>query len=280
MYTCKPISKLPRIAALIAVLTATSGFLSGWSSSEPELWEGWEIHNPGNTKPIDHSAWNGILKTYLRRGDDGLARFAYAKVSAKDHRTLKTYIAKLGDIRITDRSRKVQLAYWINLYNALTIDVVLDHYPVKSIRDIDISGVLADGPWGRELITIEGNKVSLDNIEHEILRPIWKDPRIHYAVNCASVGCPNLAPEAYTAKEIDKQLDKAARDFVNDPRGLTIKDDEVTVSKIYSWFAYDFGNSEAGIIKHLKAYATPERAATLSKIGRISHTKYDWSLNE
>ncbi len=273
-------AKICRSAALVAVLFATTGFLNSWSSSAPEAWEGWDANNPNNAKPIDHSAWGALLKKYVRTDSAGLNRFAYGKVSAADKKALKQYIAGLTKVKITDRSRKVQLAYWINLYNALTIDVVLDHYPVKSIRDIDISGVFADGPWGKALIKVEGEDITLDDIEHQILRPIWKDPRIHYGVNCASIGCPNLLNAPFTGKTADAQLDQAARDYINSPRGLSINNGKATVSKIYQWFAYDFGNSEKGVVKHLLRYADPQRAAALKQAGRIADTEYDWSLNE
>ncbi len=273
-------AKICRSAALVAVLLATSGFLNSWSSSKPELWEGWEAHNPKNAEPINHSAWNALLQKYVTTDKTGLNRFAYGKVTKADKQLLKKYIAQLSKIQITDRARNVQLAYWINLYNALTIDVVLKHYPVKSIRDIDISGVFANGPWGKALVTVEGEELTLDDIEHQILRPIWKDPRIHYGVNCASIGCPNLLKKPFTAKTVNAQLDQAARDYVNHPRGLQIRNGKASASKIYEWFAYDFGNSEKGVIKHLIRYATPERAAALKKAGRISDTVYDWSLNE
>ncbi len=269
-----------KAATVSAALFFATGFLGGWSSSAPELWEGWEANNPKNTKPIDHSAWDKILKKYVKTDKTGLNRFAYAKVSKADKKVLKAYIGHLTKIEITGRARNVQFAYWINLYNALTIDVVLDHYPVKTIRDIDISGLLANGPWGKALVKIEDSDISLDDIEHGILRPIWKDPRIHYGVNCASIGCPNLLNQAFTAKNVNKLLDKAARDYINHPRGLSIKNGRVTVSKIYKWFAYDFGNSEKGVIKHLTKYASPERASALKKAGGISDTTYDWSINE
>ena len=136
-----------------------------------------------------------FLAQHLRTGEDGIARIGYGAVSDEDRKSLDAYIAALaghpGSRRALNRAE--QQAYWINLYNALTVQVILDHYPVESIRDIDISpGLFADGPWGKKLVTIEGEAVSLDDIEHRILRPIWKDPRIHYAVNCASIGCPNL----------------------------------------------------------------------------------------
>ncbi|MEM7428169.1 MAG: DUF547 domain-containing protein [Pseudomonadota bacterium] len=269
-----------KAAALSAALFLTPGFFGGWTSSAPELWEGWEASNPKNAAPIDHSVWNRFLKKYVNADATGLNRFAYAKVTSADRKALKGYIASLAKIEITDRARNVQFAYWLNLYNALTINVVLEHYPVKSIRDIDISGLLANGPWGKALIKIEDSDITLDDIEHAILRPIWKDPRIHYGVNCASIGCPNLLNQAFTGKNVNALLDKAARAYVNHPRGLSVRNGKVTVSKIYQWFAYDFGNSEKGVIRHLAKYATPERAAALKKAGKISETVYDWSINE
>ncbi|MGI9372442.1 MAG: DUF547 domain-containing protein [Hyphomicrobiales bacterium] len=272
--------RISKTLFLVAAAFLVAGFLNSFSSSKPKQLAGWNAHNPGGTKPIDHSAWNGILKKYVRGGKNGVNRFTYGKVSGADRKALKAYIAKMGKVNVAKKSRKVQLAYWINLYNAATVDVVLDHYPVKSIRDIDISGAFSNGPWKKKFIKVRGKSLSLDNIEHGILRPIWRDARIHYGVNCASIGCPNLQRVAYSGKTVDKLLTKGARDYVNSSRGLSIKNGKVTVSKIYEWFAYDFGNSEKGVIKHLLKYAGPKKAAALEKAGRIHKTRYDWSINK
>ena len=152
---------------------------------------------------------------------------------------------------------------------------------VKSIRDIDISpGLFSDGPWGKKLVSVEGEDISLDDIEHRILRPVWKDPRVHYGVNCASIGCPNLQPEAFTAENSDELLDKGAREFVNSPRGARIENGKLTVSSIYVWFKSDFGGTDAGVIDHLKKYAQPGLRTQLEKIDRISDNQYDWTLND
>jgi len=270
---------IKQTAVLAAVVVMTSGFLGGWTSKQPKVWDVWELDNPDNPMPVDHSKWTALLQKYIKTDADGLNRFGYSQVSDSDRQVLKSYIAALGAIDITDRSREVQLAYWLNLYNAVTIEVVLDNYPVKTIRDIDISGVLSNGPWDAEVVTVDGFEMTLNNVEHEILRPIWKDPRIHYGVNCASIGCPNLQNIAFTAANVDQLLDKGAREYINSNRGLVIIDGEVTVSKIYKWFAYDFGNSEKGIINHLAKFAEPEMAKKLKAIGEISDTVYDWSLN-
>ncbi len=271
---------LKRVMSILAVVALASGFTSGFSSSRPEVWDIWEQNNPENTQTVDHSVWDKLLKTYIKTDTSGLNRFAYSKVTPEDQKKLETYLKQLSGIEISDRARPIQLAYWINLYNALTVKVILDNYPVKSIRDIDTSGIFSNGPWGAELIEVEEEILTLDDIEHAILRPIWKDPRIHYAVNCASVGCPNLHAAAFTANNTESLLEKGAKDYINSPRGLVIENGKVNVSKIYKWFAHDFGNSEKGIIKHLVKYATPERAAALKEIGTISGTTYDWQLNE
>ncbi len=134
---------------------------------------------------------------------------------------MKNYLQSLQGISISGYNRKEQQAYWINLYNALTVDLIISRFPVASIRDINISpGLLARGPWGAKLFTVEGEKLSLDDIEHRILRPIWKDERIHYGVNCASLGCPNLQPAAYTGENTEALLDKGAKEFINHARGV------------------------------------------------------------
>ncbi len=159
--------------------------------------------------------------------------------------------------------------------------LVLDHYPVDSIRDIDISpGLFADGPWERKLATVEGVGLSLDDIEHRILRPIWQDPRIHYVVNCAAVGCPNLMDRAFTGARWDEMMDAAARDYVNNWRGVRFDDGELIVSKLYVWYTEDFGGSESAVLDHLRRYAEPGLRGRLEDRERIDAYAYDWGLND
>ena len=163
--------------------------------------------------------------------------------------------------------------------------VVLDHYPVKSIRNINLSsgplGFFSGGPWKAKLIKIEGEEVSLDDIEHRILRPIWRDSRVHYAVNCASIGCPNLQPKPFTADNTESALDKAARDYINHPRGAkVISNDKIKISSIYDWFREDFGGSREGVLQHLEKYAEPSLTQRLESFqGKIDY-QYDWTLND
>lgn len=271
-----------RAAFLVLILVFLPGFGSGERLFAPksDLWPRWSARDAGNEAVIDHDVWDRFLKSYVVDDPNGVNLVAYAKVSPADRAALDGYLAEMAAIRISGYAPDEQLAYWLNLYNALTVRVVLDHPAAKTIRDIDISpGWFASGPWDAEVIEIEGEKLTLNDIEHRIIRPVWRDPRIHYGVNCASIGCPNLAIDAYTGAAVDAQLEEAARSYVNDPRGVSISGDEVTVSKIYDWFIEDFGDSEAGVLRHLKRYAAPELKAELERIDALEDVAYDWALN-
>jgi len=245
------------------------------------LWSFWNRTDETSTVTVDHSVWSDFLGSYLvADSSDGVNRVRYGAVSSKDRKELEDYISSLERVEVRALNSKEQMAYWINLYNALTVQVILDHFPVESIRDIDISpGLFSDGPWGAELLQIEGKEVSLNDIEHRILRPVFRDNRIHYAVNCASIGCPNLRPHTYTAKDLEKMLEAGAREYVNSPRGARFEGTRLVVSRIYDWFQEDFGDSEEGVIEHLVAYASPDLAAKLKAYrGRLRY-EYDWDIN-
>jgi Protein of unknown function, DUF547 len=245
------------------------------------LWARWTAHDPGSAASVDHRPWDRFLKRYVAHGEDGENRVAYAKVSAQDRQALDAYVKRLAATPVSRLARSEQRAYWINLYNALTLQVVLAHYPVASIRDIDISpGLFADGPWDKKLVTIEGAEVSLNDIEHRILRPIWRDPRLHYALNCASLGCPNLRRSAYTAANTEALLEAGARDYVNHRRGVSFDGPTLVVSSIYVWFEGDFGGNDAGVIAHLRRYAAPALKEMLAHATSIGRHAYDWRLND
>ena len=250
------------------------------AAPKADLWDYWTENNPGSSISVDHSPWSAFLQRYVRQGPNGINRVDYGAVTAKDRNSLDSYLKRLTRTKVRSMTRASQKPFWINLYNALTVQVILDHYPVDSIQDIDISpGFFSSGPWGKKLVTIEGKKLSLNEIEHRVLRPIWEDPRIHYAVNCASIGCPNLQTEAFTPENIEVLLDKGAREYINHPRGVTIEDGNLIVSSIYEWFQEDFGGSEAGVIEHLMRYAEPELKKKLQGLSGIYDDRYDWSLN-
>ncbi|MDP7650223.1 MAG: DUF547 domain-containing protein [Rhodospirillales bacterium] len=268
---------------LSGLVLAVSGFtpLESLLAPKSEPWPRWTAHDPHSTATIAHDAWDGLLKSYVHPAPGGINRFAYGQVSRVDRQALDAYVAELAEVAIDHHRRAEQRAYWINLYNALTVRVVLDHYPVATIRDIDISpGLFSLGPWDRKLVTIEGEALSLNDIEHRILRPIWKDPRIHYAVNCAALGCPDLAAKAFTATNSDAMLEGAARAYVNHRRGARVENGLLTVSKIYAWYAEDFGGDAESVIEHLKHYVAPALAVDMKRAGGIDGYAYDWSLND
>jgi Protein of unknown function, DUF547 len=236
-------------------------------------------NNPNATMTVDHSAWERVLSSYVVVSPDGINRFAYGRVTAADKKALKAYLTALQGVKVTALKEDEQRAFWINFYNALTIDVVLDHYPVKSIRDIG-GGLFDTGPWKKQLVTVEGQKLSLDNIEHDILRKTWRDPRVHYAVNCASMSCPNLMAKAFTAENLDRLLTQGGRDYVNHPRGVRMHKGKATLSRIYSWYKGDFGRNDAEVLRHVAVFAAPGLKKQLAEIDDIDGYDYDWSLNE
>ncbi|HUS95487.1 MAG TPA: DUF547 domain-containing protein, partial [Hyphomicrobiaceae bacterium] len=226
---------------------------------------------------------------YVKPDAGGLNRVDYAAFKKVSHRVLKDYIKALQGVDVRGLDRPEQFAFWANLYNAKTIDVILDHYPVTSIREISINGGLfgflkksvgAGGPWKAKILKVSGQELSLDDVEHNILRPIFKDPRVHYAVNCASVGCPNLRISAFTGANLGADLDAGARAYINHPRGVSVTDGAVRASSIYDWFKSDFGGNAAGVLTHVRKYAGPELAAKLNGAATISKYSYDWSLND
>jgi hypothetical protein len=269
-------------AALLFLLLGLISVTTVHGAPAANLWPRWQAHDPDAAVIVDHGGWDSIVQRYVDASHpSGINRFKYNTVSPKDRQALKDYLHTMQMVAVSGLNLDEQKAYWINLYNALTADVILDHYPVKSIRDIDISpGLFSNGPWDAKLLTIEGEKVSLNDIEHRILRPIWHDNRVHYAVNCASLGCPNLQPQAFTSRNLDTLLEKTARDFINHPRGVSLINNRLQVSSLYFWFEEDFGASEKGIIQHLRKYLSPENLKKLDAAQKGIRHQYDWSLNE
>ena len=238
----------------------------------------------GSTQTVDHSAWDRLLRAYVKAGSDGLNRVDYASFKQEGHPALKAYLDSLQRVDPNTLDQAEQFAFFVNLYNAKTIDIVLDHYPVGSIKDISLGGgllaTLSGGPWKAKVVRVNGIDLSLDDIEHGILRSNFEDPRVHYAVNCASVGCPNLATESYTGAKLEAQLDAGARGYVNSKRGMHFDGGALIASSIYDWFQEDFGGSEQGVLEHARKYAKPDLAAELNTVEAIGGYAYDWSLND
>ncbi len=251
------------------------------AAPKADLWPVWLANNPASTATIDHSVWDQFLKTYVRTGaPDGINRVAYAAVPNTEKAALQTDIARLEAVRIDDFNRNEQRAYWMDLYNEATVLLILQHLPVKSILDIHLGGGLfTRGPWDSKFLMIEGRQLSLNDIEHRIIRPIWPDPMNHYGLNCASLGCPNLMPQAFTADNLVSLLAQNARDYINNPAHVNVTGDGLSVSNIYVWYQADFGGSDQGVIDHLAQFAAPALKTQLTSVHEIARHQYDWDLN-
>ncbi len=264
-------------------LTAAMVLAVGCGAPEPSEIAGWDTSDETNAARIDHGAWQEILDGYVRADDSAVNLFDYAALlaSAGARTKLADYLERLQGLDPLSYSRAEQMAYWINLYNALTVHVVLSEYPVDSIREIHRGVIPNAGPWRDPRVRVNGRDLSLDDIEHGILRPLWRDNRIHYAVNCAAWGCPHLLATAFTAANTEDLLEKGARDYVNSPRGVDfVNDDLIVLSSIYDWYAEDFGAAEESLLAHLINYADADLASRLRGFEGLIDYEYDWRLNE
>ncbi|MEM7662432.1 MAG: DUF547 domain-containing protein [Pseudomonadota bacterium] len=225
-----------------------------------------------------HADWTEILAKYVTESADGVNRFDYGalKASAADSAALNAYIDSFASADLDALSRDEQYVLWVNAYNAVTVQHIIGRYPLRSIR----SGYII-GPWKKVKTNVGGREISLNDIEHEVLRKDWQEPRTHYAVNCASYGCPNLKASAWEVATLEQDLTEAAAAYINHPRGVTVRGDgRLEVSTIYKWFKEDFGGNEAGVIDHLLEYAEQDLAEQISAKRDIRSYDYDWSLND
>ena len=254
----------------------------GLAAPSADLWARWQAHDNANQQSVPFPAWGAFLQKYVRPGPDGVNRVAYGSVSPADRQAVEAEVQQMQSVPVSALSQPEQRAFWTNLYNELTVLIVLQHYPVESITKINLSRGLfsADGPWDAKVIQVENEKVSLNDIEHRILRPIWRDPRTHYSLNCASIGCPNLQQVPYTRANMEQLLNKGAAEYVNHPRGYEVQGGSLAVSSIYTWYQADFGGNDAGVVNHLRQYSRPDKRQTLDGIGSIASNSYNWALND
>jgi len=216
-----------------------------------------------NAQPVDHRQWTDILQAYV--SENGAVDY---KGLQNNKSGLESYLKLLSANAPNDEwSIDAKKAYWINAYNAFTIQLILKNYPLKSIKDLK-------RPWGLSFIKIDGGKIALNTIEHEILRPMG-DPRIHFAIVCASKSCPKLLNYAYESKTLHQQLEKVTKQFINDSSKNSMDQSVVKISKIFKWFKSDFPKKEA-FIGFLNNYSN----VTISVQADINYRNYSWDLNE
>lgn len=230
----------------------------------------------------EHKLFSEILQDYVK---DGLVDY---KNLANDDR-LKEYLDQLSSIDPEKLNQSQQLAFWINAYNAFTLYIISENYPVESITDLHTGGkiigyLLGKTVWDKEFIIINDKKYSLNNIEHKILRKM-NEPRIHFAIVCASISCPELRNEAFEADKLEIQLEEQAQRFINDPsrNSFDLGNREAEISEIFNWFDEDFGDSEEEVLIFISDYLTDEIASEIKdnfSEWDISYMDYDWGLNE
>ena len=268
------------VIIFISCFTTAHSFEFLEKQRAPDVHPRWKVHDPKSTQFISHELWQQFLMRYVQSIGKHQTAVNYADVTKIDKQKLDEYINYLSGINIQKYNRTEQLAYWINAYNALTIQLILKHYPIKSIKRIEGKGILTNNPWKLNVVTVLGITLSLDTIEHDIIRGIWKDPRIHYALNCASKSCPQLLKEAYIAQDLDKQLQTAAINFVNGPYGVDRRTENVKVSRIYLWYMDDFGGNQKSLLKHITHYSGPKLRKSIQQRRSFGFMEYDWRLNE
>lgn len=251
-----------------------------FASFNKNIWPKWEVNNPLSKSVISHQEWQDFLNKHVITNEEGINLVDYPNLTEADELLLKHYITRLSRINIRDYNRHEQLAFWLNLYNALAVQTVARYYPVTNIHEVNITpGIFNSGPWGAGLVTIEGARLSLDEIQNNIIRAIWNDPRVHYALNDASIGAANLSKQAFQGNAIEAQLNKAAYEYINSLRGIQVIEDKLIASKIYKWYVADFGNNEADLIFHLSQYANEPLRTQLKHINTINSYIYNWHLN-
>lgn len=258
----------------IAIVVSLLPVLTSCSEAKKATYE---ISAPKEQIDHTHAAFTKVLSKHMKNG-----RVDYAALK-NDSTELKAYLDTLASVpesAYNKWSKDQRMTFLINLYNAATLELIIDNYPVKSIKDV---GSLLKGPWKQEVVRLWGKKVTLDHVEHDLLRPKFEDPRVHFAVNCASIGCPNLRNEAFNASKLNSQLEEQTRIFLKDSSRNRFDAGKKTLflSPIFKWFEEDFVKKSGSVEKFVAPYFDENsRNAIQSGSIKVTHTDYDWNLNK
>lgn len=225
---------------------------------------------------FDHSVWHSLLQ---EASVPAQSRVRYSVFKTRQD-ALDSYLKTIADVDMTRLNRDEQMALLINAYNAYTVRLILENYPgVKSIRDLN-------SPWKTARYTVGGETLSLDDIEHGLLRPIFKDPRIHFAVNCASIGCPPLADFAFTGANLEAQLETVTRETLQNPAYVRLNGTTLEISSLLDWYGGDFINptfkgASSSVTMYVAGYATEDVAKVIRANPKsVNFLPYDWRLND
>lgn len=261
----------------ITIALALSLLPAFTSCSSADKATSYKVANPQQEIDQSHAAFTAILKKYIRN-----EKVDYASLK-KNPGELNTYLDTLAAVPKSSFKKwdeDQQMAFLINVYNANTLKLIVDHYPLKSIKDI---GNVLKGPWKQEVVRLFGKLETLDHVEHDLLRGNYKDPRIHFAVNCASIGCPSLRAEAFQTAKLDAQLEEQGRAFLRDKskNRLDAANKTLNLSPIFDWFEGDFTAKSGTVEKFILPYVSDADRKVLEKGGlAIKYTDYNWNLNK
>jgi hypothetical protein len=239
----------------------------------------------GTAAPPDYEVWTQLLTRHYDP-DRGMN---YQALKAQDSKTLADLRQRLATVDAAALAPADRLAYWINVYNVNVVSTVVDHYPVKSIRDISTDPIIRLNVFKKETVPVKGGAISLNDVENSKIREAFKDPRIHFAINCAARSCPSIRPEAFVGARIGEQLDGQARKFLNDSRrGVQIESKGadgivIHVTKVMDWFAGDFEKWGGGQVAFIRKYVTPDKQKQIDGAKgnvKLDFYSYDWTLND
>ncbi len=262
-------------AAVLLLAVGTSTTVAG-----NPVYVGQRVRGTTAMSAVDHSTWNSLLQKYV--DNDGYVNYQSWHSSQSDRQALNQYLSRLsqGNPQLGDENAK--LAFWINAYNAVTVQGILREYPTTSIRN-HTAKLVGYNIWKDLQLYVAGQPYSLEAIEHQILRKTG-DGRIHFAIVCASIGCPRLLNQAYTPQDVQQQLEVNAKDFFCRPQNFRFdaRTGNFQLSEIMNWYGSDFGNSQSAQLQAIAKWLpdNASRAAAQQGRGRISFLKYDWNLND
>lgn len=255
---------------MIAVLAGLPAACAG--GPDPEVWH---RHDPLSPRVVDHRVWQVFLDRNTHDWPDGIVRVDYARVSTADRELLEAYIREQSALPVASLSRLEQLAFWLNLHNALVVRLILDHLIVGSPDEIETRGLFSRSPWDVPLVRVAGWAVSLSAIRREVLAPIFHDPRWHYGLCDATLGAPSLRRQAFVGADVDRLLEDAAIEYIAHPRAVDLPADRLGVVRLNSlWRRYmaDFGGTLQAVFASIDLYAEAELRAALARNPEVEWT--------
>ena len=262
------------LALVLGGLLAIGFANTAYSAPRSKLIEFWDDREESSSLKMDYSVWNELLANHVVLAESpDINRFDYGAITDVDRARLASFISYMESMEPRQMNSLEQKAYWLNLFNACLIKYLIEAEPKRSVREL--GGRL----WRRDMAYISMQDVSLDNIEHGILRPIFNDPRVHFSLVAGTIGSGELSPIAFTADNVEQLLEENTHKFINHPRGVKIEGNKIIVSQIFRWYRADFGGNTQGVREFILRYLDEEKKAAFENIKSLDY-EYSWRLNK